>query len=106
MYGLPVAINKIADLSALWEAVSTHGAIVRLMIDNLAQVEALEAFESARLDKRKWSVFIKCDGGQRQVLISLVLHPYTEYFRLVARVLFPVRWISKASLRVLSPLRR
>ncbi|VDB99581.1 unnamed protein product [Peniophora sp. CBMAI 1063] len=64
LYGLPMAINKIADLSALWEAISTHGAIVRLMIDNLAQVEALEAFESARLNKRKWSVFIKCDGGQ------------------------------------------
>lgn len=62
-----MAINKIADLSALWDALSAHGAIVRLMIDNPAQVEALEAFESSResADKRKWSVFIKCDGGQR-----------------------------------------
>ena len=60
-----MAINKVADLSTLWEALDAHGAIVRLMIDNLVQVEALEAFESTRKVKRRWSVFIKCDGGQR-----------------------------------------
>ena len=62
-----MAINKVADLSALWEAMSPQGGIIRLMIDNLAQVEALEGFEATRAsgDKRKWSVFIKCDGGQR-----------------------------------------
>ncbi|KAI0032750.1 putative serine dehydratase domain-containing protein [Vararia minispora EC-137] len=67
LYGLPVAINKIADLSKLWEEVSSYGCTVRLLIDNAVQVKALEEFEKTLPEGRLWSVFIKCDGGQRQV---------------------------------------
>jgi hypothetical protein len=65
LYGLPVAINKIADLSNLWEQVAAHGCTVRLLVDNLAQITALEDFEKTLPEGRLWSVFIKCDGGQK-----------------------------------------
>jgi D-serine deaminase-like pyridoxal phosphate-dependent protein len=65
LYGLPVAINKVADLSNLWDEVSKDGAVVRLMVDHLDQIRFIEQFENARASPRKWSVFVKIDGGQR-----------------------------------------
>ncbi|THH19749.1 hypothetical protein EW146_g1490 [Bondarzewia mesenterica] len=70
LYGLPVAINKIADLSALWDEVSLCGAVVRLIVDHPKQVEALEAYEKSRTSPRKWSVFVKVDGGQKRAGVS------------------------------------
>ncbi|TFY79655.1 hypothetical protein EWM64_g4354 [Hericium alpestre] len=70
LYGLPVAINKIADLSSLWETVSTYGAVVRLLVDHPKQIEALEAFEDSRLAPRRWSIFVKVDGGQKRAGVS------------------------------------
>jgi D-serine deaminase-like pyridoxal phosphate-dependent protein len=58
-------MNKVADLSALWDNVAVHGGVVRLMIDHPDQVRFLENFESNREHPRRWSVFIKIDGGQR-----------------------------------------
>ncbi|KAI0052860.1 hypothetical protein FA95DRAFT_1532211 [Auriscalpium vulgare] len=66
LYGLPVAANKVADLSELWDKVATHGAVVRLLVDHPKQIEALEAFEGHRLNPRRWSVFVKIDGGQKR----------------------------------------
>ena len=65
LYGLPVAVNKIADLSALWDEVAKHGAIVRLLVDHPRQIEALNSFENTRPIKRQWSVFMKMDGEQK-----------------------------------------
>lgn len=65
LYGLPVATNKIADLSDLWDEVAKDGAILRLLVDHPKQIEALNDFESTRPVKRKWSVFVKIDGGTR-----------------------------------------
>ena len=65
LYGLPVAINKVADLSDLWDEVAKDGAILRLLVDHPRQIEALNGFERARHVKRQWSVFMKIDGGQR-----------------------------------------
>ncbi|KAJ7484688.1 putative serine dehydratase domain-containing protein [Mycena latifolia] len=48
LYGLPVAINKVADLTA---------PVVRLMVDNPDQIRFIEEFEKARASPRKWSVF-------------------------------------------------
>ncbi|KAI0275097.1 hypothetical protein BC834DRAFT_851006 [Gloeopeniophorella convolvens] len=66
LYGLPVAINKISDLSDLWDEVAKHGAIVRLLVDHPKQIEALERFEKTRPATRQWSVFMKVDGGQKR----------------------------------------
>lgn len=65
LYGLPVAINKLTDLSDLWDEVAKDGAIVRLLVDHPRQVEALEDFEKRRTTKRQWSVFVKLDGNQK-----------------------------------------
>ncbi|KAI0068228.1 hypothetical protein BV25DRAFT_1818616 [Artomyces pyxidatus] len=66
LYGLPVAINKIADLSDLWDELSQHGAVVRLLVDHPRQLEALESFEQSRSTPRPWSLFVKVDGGQKR----------------------------------------
>ncbi|TFY58006.1 hypothetical protein EVG20_g8321, partial [Dentipellis fragilis] len=66
LYGLPVAINKIADLSTLAEALEAHGAVLRVFIDNVKQVEALDAFEKGKSSSRRWSAFVKVDGGQKR----------------------------------------
>lgn len=65
LYGLPVAINKIFDLSDLWDEAAKDGAIVRLLVDHPRQIEALEDFEKRRATKGRWSVFVKLDGNQK-----------------------------------------
>ncbi|KAI0257106.1 putative serine dehydratase domain-containing protein [Lactifluus subvellereus] len=66
LYGLPVAINKIADLSDLWDEAAKSGAIVRLLVDHPKQIKALEEFEKKRAIKRQWSVFVKLDRKQKR----------------------------------------
>ncbi|KZT02661.1 uncharacterized protein LAESUDRAFT_661382 [Laetiporus sulphureus 93-53] len=66
LYGLPVALNKVQDLSSLWEEIAAFDANLRILIDNPAQVKFLEAFERSRTNPRRWSVFIKIDCGQKR----------------------------------------
>ncbi|KAJ7048510.1 putative serine dehydratase domain-containing protein [Mycena amicta] len=66
LYGLPVGLNKVADLSDLWDELVKYGAVVRLMVDHPDQIKFLEEFEKARSAPRRWSVFVKVDGGQRR----------------------------------------
>ncbi|KAF7327941.1 D-ser-dehydrat domain-containing protein [Mycena kentingensis (nom. inval.)] len=70
LYGLPVALNKVADLSDLWDEVATSGAVVRLMVDHPEQIKFLEDFERTRTTPRRWSVFVKIDGGQKRAGVS------------------------------------
>lgn len=70
LYGLPVAINKIADLSSLKEEMNAHGGDVVLMIDHPAQILAVQQFEIAKGTQRKWPIFIKIDGGQKYISLS------------------------------------
>lgn len=65
LYGLPVGINKVEDLSTLWDLIAVDGATVRLLIDHPDQVQFLEEYEKSRQNPRKWSVFVKVDGGQK-----------------------------------------
>lgn len=65
LYGLPVAINKISDLSDLWEKIALHGATLRLIVDHPDQIDALNSFESQKTNPRKWSVFVKIDCGDK-----------------------------------------
>lgn len=41
-------------------------AIVRVMVDHPEQIEKLEEF-AQRIKRKKWSVFVKVDGGGRSV---------------------------------------
>ncbi|ESK97938.1 alanine racemase [Moniliophthora roreri MCA 2997] len=66
LYGLPIGLNKIEDLSNLWDEVAPSGGIVRVLIDHPDQVKFLEQFEKGRLHPRQWSVFVKVDGGQKR----------------------------------------
>ena len=66
LYGLPVAINKITDLSDLWDEAAKDGAIIRLLVDHPRQIEALQDFEKrTATTERQWSVFVKLDGNQK-----------------------------------------
>ncbi|KAF9568420.1 hypothetical protein CPC08DRAFT_813472 [Agrocybe pediades] len=66
LYGLPVAVNKIADLSELWDELAKYGGLVRLLVDNPDQISSLEEFERQRDHPRRWSVFVKINGGQNR----------------------------------------
>ncbi|KAH9003990.1 putative serine dehydratase domain-containing protein [Lactarius hatsudake] len=70
LYGLPVAVNKVADLSDLWDEAAKYGAIVRLLVDHPKQIEALNGFENTRSIKRQWSVFMKIDGEQKRAGVA------------------------------------
>ncbi|KAG2023651.1 hypothetical protein CC2G_001282 [Coprinopsis cinerea AmutBmut pab1-1] len=66
LYGLPVGVNKVSDLAGLWDKMQPYGGIVRLLVDHLDQVKLLENFENKRETKRRWSVFVKINGGQNR----------------------------------------
>jgi len=65
LYGIPPAANKIADLSNLYDEIAKDGGVLRLMIDHPEQVKFLEKNEGERQQSRRWSVFVKVDGGQK-----------------------------------------
>ncbi|KAI0726185.1 putative serine dehydratase domain-containing protein [Fomitopsis betulina] len=66
LYGLPVSLNKVQDLSSLWEEIEPSGAVLRLLIDHPDQVKFLEKFEQSRAHPRRWSMFIKVDCGPKR----------------------------------------
>jgi len=90
LYGLPVAINKLTDLSDLWDEAAKDGAIVRLLVDHPRQVEALEDFEKKRTTKRQWSVFVKLDGNQKRAGIV----PSTPGFESLLKAIYTSSAIS------------
>ena len=61
LYGLPLAPTKIGDLANLQDTVRSHNpdAKVRIIIDNMVQLQALECLGGGRV----WSVFVKVDHG-------------------------------------------
>ncbi len=67
LYGLPVTISKVEDLSTLWDIMAESGGMIRILVDNPDQITFLEEFESRRSTPRKWSAFVKIDGGQKYV---------------------------------------
>lgn len=64
---MPIAVNKLADLATLADALADHGAILRIHIDHIEQVEALEQFQilGGVTRTRKWSAFVKIDCGDK-----------------------------------------
>ncbi|KAG6890431.1 hypothetical protein C0995_008785 [Termitomyces sp. Mi166 len=78
LYGLPIAMNKIADLSDLWDEISKDGGTLRILIDHPDQVKFIEKFEHARCSSRRWSVFVKIDGGQRRAGVMTGTRQFEE----------------------------
>ncbi|KAH9486964.1 D-serine dehydratase [Psilocybe cubensis] len=70
LYGLPVAINKVQDLSNLRQEFAQSGGIVRLLVDHPDQITFLDQFEANQATSAKWSVFIKINGGQNRAGVS------------------------------------
>ena len=60
-----MALNKVADLAALRQEMESDGGILRLLVDHPDQIHYLESFENTQTNQKRWSVFIKIDGGQR-----------------------------------------
>lgn len=63
LYGLPVGPNKLGDLAELADTLISENkdAELRIMVDNVWQVRALESYGG----NREWSVFVKVDHGGR-----------------------------------------
>ena len=66
---MPVSINKVADLSNLWDEMVklSNKAVLRILVDHPDQLDALEAFEKQRREPRQWSLFVKVDAGYKYV---------------------------------------
>lgn len=70
LYGLPVSINKIADLASLSDTLGLHGGILRILVDSPAQVQALESYNLERDRRMPWSVFVKVECGGKRAGLS------------------------------------
>ncbi|KLO17025.1 hypothetical protein SCHPADRAFT_868796 [Schizopora paradoxa] len=81
LYGLPIAINKIQDLSKLQEKIKQYGGSVKLLIDHPDQIAALEEQAGPR---EEWRVFVKIDGGQRRAGVS----PNSPLFKTILSKIF------------------
>ncbi|KAI6047664.1 putative serine dehydratase domain-containing protein [Pisolithus marmoratus] len=84
LYGLPVGPNKLDDLSVLHEVMVKYDGTVRIMVDNLEQVRFLEEYERQREQPKRWSAFIKMDGGQKRAGTS----PKPESFKPFMKTVF------------------
>lgn len=61
LYGLPTALDKMADLTLLANELEQSGAVLRLMIDHPGQLQGLSRHTLA--SGKAWSIFVKVDGG-------------------------------------------
>ncbi|PPQ80822.1 hypothetical protein CVT25_001947 [Psilocybe cyanescens] len=70
LYGLPVALNKVEDLSNLRREFAKYGGVVRLLVDHPDQILFLERFKANQETPTRWSVFVKINGGQNRAGVS------------------------------------
>jgi len=63
LYGVPVALNKLADLATLCDTLAVHGAVFRLLVDSPTQIQALETYNLERDRRMPWSIFVKVECG-------------------------------------------
>ena len=62
-----MSINKLNDLSTLWDEIAPLGAVIRILVDHPDQVQLLNEYEKARPNPRRWSAFVKIDDGSQCV---------------------------------------
>ena len=48
-----MSVNKLDDLSALWDEVAPLDAVIRVLIDHPDQVQLLNEYEEARSNPRR-----------------------------------------------------
>ena len=65
-----MGLNKLDDLSVLNGEMNKCGGTVRIFVDNLDQVKFLEEYEKQQAKPKKWSAFIKVDGGQKYAYLN------------------------------------
>jgi D-serine deaminase-like pyridoxal phosphate-dependent protein len=63
MYGLPLPIDRLGELAGIADKLSQYDGNLRVLIDNPAQVQAVESWTQQEGKGRRWSAFIKCDAG-------------------------------------------
>jgi len=80
LYGLPLAANRLEDLSALRTELDKYGAIVRLLVDHSDQVRFLEEYENQQEKPQRWFIFIKINGGQKYVWFIGLNFSNLEFF--------------------------
>ena len=71
---MPIALDKVEDAKSLANYLRPHNAQFRLMVDSVAQIQALEqyAHESSRfVGQTPWSVMIKLDGGYHRAGLTV-----------------------------------
>ena len=77
LYGVPIAKNKIQPLQQLRNEIAPYNGIVRLLLDHPQQVRFLEEAQRDGASKR-WSVFVKVNGGQKFVNGLFILGTRTD----------------------------
>lgn len=73
LYGLPLSLAVLSDISALQDRVEPSGGVIRVMIDHERQVDGIHDFEriasrDPSFRPRKWSCFVKINSGGESVL--------------------------------------
>jgi len=58
------------ELATLADTVAMHGGVVRVLVDNPVQVQALEAYNLERDRRMPWSVFVKVECGGKRAGLS------------------------------------
>lgn len=66
LYGLPIAVNKVEELSSLMESLEESGATMRIIIDHPEQLHFIEQFAQQRPKVQLWSAFLKVDAGSKR----------------------------------------
>ncbi|KZT37386.1 hypothetical protein SISSUDRAFT_862144 [Sistotremastrum suecicum HHB10207 ss-3] len=66
LYGLPINVHKIPELSKLSEELATQGAKLRIFLDHPGQIEAIVEYVRGADNPRPWSSFIKVDVGEKR----------------------------------------
>jgi len=68
----------------LRDELASHGAVVRILVDHPDQIRRLEEFEKLQSTARRWSAFVKVDGGQKRAGVS----PNSQLFVSLLSMLF------------------
>ncbi|CAL1695700.1 unnamed protein product [Somion occarium] len=66
LYGLPIPVNRVADLAALSDVTAQSGAVIRILIDHVDQIKFIEEYEKTMNSSRNWSTFLKVDAGSKR----------------------------------------
>lgn len=67
LYGLPVPVNKLPELSNLKRELENSGSSLRLLVDHPEQISKIQSFAKDQKTSNPWSVYVKVDPGYKCV---------------------------------------